>query len=76
LRRFLPASQAVPESSFDGRFDPTSSDDTPVMGFWIFYLIVMAGCIWAVTAAYDAGWIIGLPIAIMIGITREAFFED
>lgn len=46
------------------------------MAFWIFYLSVMAGCIWAVTAAYDAGWIIGLPIAIMIGITREAFFED
>ncbi|MDC1043760.1 hypothetical protein OAQ71_00895 [bacterium] len=62
--------------SAGGRLDPTSADNPTVMAFWIFYFGVMAGCIWAVNAAYDAGWIIGLPIAIMIGITREAFFED
>ena len=44
--------------------------------FWVIYLALMAGCAWAVSAAWEAGWIVGFPIVLAIGITKAAFFED
>ena len=44
--------------------------------FWAFYIAIMAGCIWAVSTAWEAGWVIGFPIAIAIGTTKIAFFDD
>ena len=44
--------------------------------FWCVYLIVMVGCIWAVSAAWEAGWVVGFPIALAVGITKVAFFDD
>ena len=59
--------------------NPTSNSSNSVaMGFtfWAFYIAIMAGCIWAVSTAWEAGWVIGFPIAIAIGTTKIAFFDD
>lgn len=42
---------------------------------WAIYLAIMGGCVWAFFAAYDEGWIVGLPIALAIGATRAFFFD-
>lgn len=51
--------------------NPHAFNDPVLFAVWA---AVMAGCIWAVVAAWEKGWVIGLPIAVAIGATRVLAF--
>lgn len=52
--------------------NPNAFNDPVLFGV---YITIMAGCIWAVIAAWEVGWVVGFPIAVAVGVTRVLVFS-